>query len=99
VSLLINWLNKFKARSGNVTQQLLANLSFFILTNPKLGEENSSEVFKDLRPKEKWDFFALQEGLFLCESVACVFPHINAFQLLMLPAGCTVRDFSSAATC
>jgi hypothetical protein len=41
-------LNKLKACSGHVPQLFWAILAFFKLSTSKLGEENSTEVFKYL---------------------------------------------------
>lgn len=57
--LLMEWFNKFKARSRLVHTMVegqLAVLSVFSLTNPKLGEVESSLTYKTPAHKKGLDF-------------------------------------------
>lgn len=90
-----------------------SSFSFFKLTNPKLRDENSSEILKRKQtnknsPWEKSGFFisdccplCFREGLFLCVSALFAsLPLISTvLQLLSLSAAaCGVQDFTTA-TC
>jgi hypothetical protein len=52
----MDWLNKFKARSGHVYTTVLGQSAiwpFFKLTNPKLVKEDPSETYQEKKKNKK----------------------------------------------
>lgn len=104
---------RIKARSGYVTQELWANQSmvpsFFKLTSPKWGEENSSETNKQTtttktQPTRRLGFSLFKSPLCLAEggSLSVCLQHVCVLTGKHLSSTadstCCTWDFPAAAT-